>query len=223
MPQSALQKIGNKSGHMYRNVMQGMKRGMQLGIVGGAILGVGALFVTANIATMGSASLIMGVASYSVLGAAYGMTGGVGIGAILGSAKGLLTRPKPNGEQILENAVACSQEKEAQQGQEPVVQPEVPAVKMAQQQGLVATKSPAIDGRPTNPPALPKDASNQLKEMTQTLSQMQTDAQTNAPAAPNAAQTPAPTVDGSQTAAPQVNWQNRVQQPQQPPAEQRQR
>ncbi|MCH2547893.1 MAG: hypothetical protein MK052_09840 [Alphaproteobacteria bacterium] len=112
MPQNIFQKTGNQAAHVTQRIKMGIRTGARVGAIAGAAIGVGALFVTANVMTMGSANLLVGMASFALAGSVGGAIGGMSLGGVAGAVRGLLTRPKPNGDQITDNALECGKDAE---------------------------------------------------------------------------------------------------------------
>lgn len=196
MAESVSQKIGNKSGHIFNQGMMWLKKGAQIGAVIGAVAAVGSLFLAANVASMGLINVAIAAAGYGLVGAAGGAVAGLCSGGIFGTLKGMLTRPKPNGEQIMQDALNC--EKPHVDVLTPAQEPQV----AQQPEQAQAPQQPTA-----NASALPQEALAELNAMTKTLNEIQANAQV----ASQSQQTEQLQPAAQASAAVPANWQQRVQ------------
>ena len=94
--------VSNKMAHILGSQLDGIKKWGKVGLVAGAVVGlVAALVAPAAISIGGLAIAGLGGA------AVWGATGAI-MGGFLGGLKGMLTRPDPNVEQIMEDAGRCA-------------------------------------------------------------------------------------------------------------------
>lgn len=211
-------RVTEKTGHVLGQVWMGLKRGAQIGAIGGALIGIGMLVAGTAAVT------IPALVGYTIAGGVIGSLCGMNTGGFVGGIKGLLTRAKPKGDAIMQEANACAQdgvEQQPQQGQEqaapaPQVAPapapqDLPAPKGSGKNpapSAVSVSNPQATA-PAAGNAMPAGALAELQAMTQTLNEMQTDA---------AAAQAQPAAQQPQTAAPAQqppqNWQARVEQQQ---------
>jgi hypothetical protein len=186
MAESFTQTVADKTGHISNRLMNGLKKGAKIGAIVGVGLGLFTLFASTSILTMGASNIIMGAIGYSIIGAMSGAVSGSVLGGVLGGVKGLITRARPQGEQIMSDAEQCLPGLQPQQGMAPQVQPQI-----APSQATPAAGPAASGGK------LPQEAVADLERMTKTLNEIQANA-----AVSNAAQAT------QQPAA--ANWQQRV-------------
>lgn len=189
--------LGTKSRHVLGQMWLGLKRGAQLGAIGGAIIGVGALFIGS---TAVSVPAFLG---YLALGTLTGSMFGMNAGGYFGAIKGLFTRARPNGDALVREAEGC-----APQQLPPA--PEAPGQAQQQEGGKDAgeispddEKAPAAASvsvvTPQNPQpgvTISQEALGDLQKMTQALQQIQANAK----------------VAGQQQPTPQVagDWRQRA-------------
>lgn len=196
--------VGTKTTHVLNQLWMGLKRGAQIGAVGGAIVGVGAVL------TGTAAVTIPAVIGYAVFGAVAGSLFGMNTGGFVGGIKGLITRSRPNGDKLMKNAEDCAVEAPPAPSLEPETgkeQAQAPA-KAPEEKKPDAEKAPAgsvsvTNANAANAPsagAVPKEALAELKAMTDTLNQIQGNVAASE-AAPQEQAQPQP-----------QNWQARVQQ-----------
>jgi hypothetical protein len=169
--------IGDKSRHMWENTKNHMVKGVRAGAAIGAALGVVGLFLFTSVASGGLGAILGGMLFAGIGGGFLGSVSGLGIGGAFGALKGALTRTRPDGDHIVQEAVA--------EGQSKLPMPE-------QQQGQVVS-APA-QGQ------MPAAAVADLREMTRTLNEIKA----NQGAATQGAASPVSWRDRVQTQQPAV-------------------
>lgn len=103
--------MSTKAGHVVTSLVDGVKKFGKWGLIGGAAIGlVGALVAPFGAITLGA---VVGAMAVNALGFGFA---GVNFGALWGGVKGIISRPDPNGDQIMSDATACVDHSHGQQG-----------------------------------------------------------------------------------------------------------
>lgn len=170
--------IGNKTKHVLSQMWLGMKRGAQLGAIGGAV--VGGIMMATSATALAFLSGPVGFIGALLIGGAVGSALGMNTGGFIGGLKGLVTRAKPDGDAMMKEAEACAQL--------------APAPAAPQQEAGQALPAPPGTGKNpahaavgvTNPDAksagpVTQEALKDLKSLTQTLNQIQANAEATPP------------------------------------------
>lgn len=102
MADGIFSKLAQKTGHVFGQMGGLLVKGLRIGAAIGALVGVGVAFAALGF-TM--PLLVWGAVAAGAGGMLGGLTGGA-IGSALGTLKGVFTRAKPDGDKIIEDAVA---------------------------------------------------------------------------------------------------------------------
>src|SRR5687768_14805994 len=90
--------LSNKVGHIFRQGINWLDNGAKIGAAIGAAIGIGfAIAAGGWIAALG----------FPLIGILGGGFVGLNMGGLLGAAKGMITRSRPNGDQIMKDASQC--------------------------------------------------------------------------------------------------------------------
>lgn len=132
--------LSNKTGHIFRQAINWLDNGAKIGAAIGAAIGIGfAIAAGGWIAAIG----------FPLVGILGGGFVGLNMGGLIGAAKGLITRSRPNGDQIMKDASKCEHPHQPQLSEQVHLPVNAPAV--SSDNGLPIAPDTKVASAPAQP------------------------------------------------------------------------